>query len=458
MTVQVTQIVGGQWGDEGKGKIVDLLVKEERYGVVVRYNGGNNAGHTVVVGDKKYPLHLLPSGVLHPHVKNVLAAGVVIDPIWFAKELAGLAQRGIDTTKISLLISERAHLILPWHRLLDGVQGGKIGTTGKGIGPCYSDRALRVGLRVGDLIDRKGRVDVEGFSRKFHHLAREKGRVLTEIYGCEAMETEKELAEILKCAEKMAPYVGRAEENLSNWYEEGETILYEGAQGSLLDCDWGSYPFVTSSSVGLSGALAGAGRDISPERRIAIVKAYTTRVGEGPFVSELGDYQRVKKEETEPISDLTQEERRSAIEGDDLWMGRWLRSVGCEYGTTTGRPRRCGWLDLVAVKHAVSCFGLTEIALTKLDVLVDLPKLYLCVAYDLEGERIEHVPSRLEDLEKCKPIYEECSGFEAWKEVSSWEELPAKAKDYLQKIEAYLEIPVKILSVGPKRSESILFD
>ncbi len=449
-------IVGGQFGDEGKGKIVDVLVNTASVDAVVRYNGGANAGHTIVLDDGKFPLHLIPSGVLHENVVNIIGAGVVIDPLWLVDELKGLRGRGVACN--NLKISDRAHLVLPWHKVLDAHLGGKIGTTARGIGPCYADRAFRRGLRIGDLVTFHGEVDTEAFREKYYEVGEEKNRILTKAYGLEPVDLNSTCTAILEAAEQIAAMVSDTSVTLQRLQQQNKRILFEGAQGSLLDVDWGTYPYVTSSSVNLPGCALGAGLMVLPEYRLGIVKAYGTRVGEGPFPGELGTYEEIKTKDTlEPgtsMPPLTETEQAKALQGDDYLMGRWLRSVGAEYGTTTGRPRRCGWLDLVAVKHSVKLSGLNGIAFTKLDVLSGIPELKVCVGYRVDGEILTHFPARTSLLERVEPLYETLPGFELPEGVSRREDLPEKAEAYCRFVEEFLNVPITIVSVGRHREET----
>lgn len=449
-----TLVVGAQYGDEGKGKIVDSLVEGGQYECVVRYNGGNNAGHTIVCDGVSYPLHLIPSGILYPQVTNVIGAGVVVCPEGLVQEIETLRGRGIACD--NLYISDRAHLVMPWHKIVDGHKGKKLGTTAKGIGPCYEDRASRRGIRVGELVDEKGRVDTEHFCKRFRSVAVFKNDLLTKVYGLEPMNVEAELQKILSLAEKFASMVCDTAALLNQLTADGKELLYEGAQGCLLDIDWGSYPYVTSSSVTLGSCLCGSGTANVPERRIGIVKAYSTRVGEGPYVGELGDYDTIKTQDIRGQVSMTDEDKKKAVEGDDLLMGRWIRLAGHEYGTTTGRPRRTGWLDLVAVKHAVQVSGLTELALTKLDVLADIPRLKLAVGYEDGQQKIANFPSRIHQLARCTPVYEEYEGFGDISTVKRYSELPQSARTFIERIEEFVGIPVRIVSIGPGRAEHIM--
>jgi adenylosuccinate synthase len=449
-----TLVVGAQYGDEGKGKVVDSLVEGGQYDCVVRYNGGNNAGHTIVSEGVSYPLHLIPSGILYPQVTNVIGAGVVVCPEGLVQEVETLEGRGVACSNLHL--SDRAHLVMPWHKIIDGHKGKKLGTTAKGIGPCYEDRASRRGLRVGELVTEDGQVDIEHFSQRFRDMASYKNNLITKVYGLEPMDIEKELQKILDLAQKFAHLVCDTAELLTRFRDEGKQMLFEGAQGCLLDIDWGSYPYVTSSSVTLGSCLSGSGMAQVPERRIGIVKAYSTRVGEGPYVGELGEYETIKTQDIRGSVTMSDEDKQKAVEGDELLMGRWIRLVGKEYGTTTGRPRRTGWLDLVAVKHSVQISGLTELALTKLDVLADIPKLKLAVSYTDGDKEIHTFPSRIHQLARCQPVYEEYEGFGDVTDVKEYSDLPESARTFVERIESFVGIPVRIVSVGPGRTEYIL--
>jgi adenylosuccinate synthase len=450
-------IVGGQFGDEGKGKIVDLLVQDKKIDVVVRYNGGNNAGHTIVLDDGKYPLHLLPSGILHSHVENVIGAGVVVDPVALVKEIHNLRGRGIECK--NLRVSDRAQMVMPWHRAVDAHLGGRIGTTARGIGPCYEDRASRRGIRIGDLVDDCGEVDVAHFSAKVREVCADKNLILTKVYDLEPLDPESIIADYVAAAHEFKSQVCDTGALVERFHSENRTFLYEGAQGALLDIDWGTYPYVTSSSVGLAGCVAGSGYALWPDLRLGIVKAYATRVGEGPFVAELGAYEKIKVDDKvapgQVLPPLTEAEKASALAGDEYLMGRWLRSVGAEFGTTTGRPRRCGWLDLVAVRHSIRVSGLNGIALTKLDVLNGIPKIKVCVGYHYQHKAWTDFPARIHKLGEHQPIYEELPGWEDLGNAKTYDELPANAKAYIEFIEKQTGIPVKIVSIGGHRNESL---
>jgi adenylosuccinate synthase len=455
---QSVLVVGGQYGDEGKGKIVDLLVQQKSIQAVVRYNGGANAGHTIVLDSGKIPLHLIPSGILHPEVTNIIAAGVAVDPLFMVSELAGLRARGLSCE--NLIVSDRAHMVMPWHRAIDAHLGGQLGTTARGIGPCYEDRASRRGIRIGDLVDAQGKLETDHFSRRVREVCADKNLLMERVYDLPALDAENIIEEFLEAATIFAHQVRETGYEIAKLLSQGKAFLYEGAQGSLLDIDWGTYPYVTSSSVGLAGCLVGTGNHVQPEIRLGVVKAYTSRVGEGPFVAELGAYEKIKVEDrVEPgrqLPLLTDDQKKLALGGDDYLMGRWLRAVGAEFGTTTGRPRRCGWLDLVAVKHSVRTSGLNSLAVTKLDVLSDIPTLKVCVAYEINGVRTEEVPSRTRMLHHVTPVYLELPGWGSLEGVKSYNELPENCLRYLKVMEEHSGARVRIASIGSHRDQSLL--
>lgn len=419
-----TVIVGAQWGDEGKGKVTDILC--ERMDYVVRYQGGNNAGHTVINGTLELKLHLVPSGILYPHVNPVIGNGCVVDPKVLLQEIDWLNEKGIDTSKLK--VSANAHLIMPYHILLD--QGGerrlgklKIGTTARGIGPAYMDKSARLGIRVQDLTDPKI------LRAKIETALAEKNALLTTYYGMEPLDEATVVAQYLAHAERLSPYVIDASATLNDALDAGEHVLFEGAQGTMLDLDHGTYPFVTSSSPTAGGACVGTG--VGPGRIdgvLGIAKAYITRVGSGPFPTELTDE-----------------------------IGRHLFSCGREIGTTTGRERRCGWFDAVVMRYAVQVNGLTALALTKLDVLTGLDKVSICTAYEHAGKRYERMPVSQTVFHHVTPILEELPG---WKEdisgATSFDELPDAAKAYVRRIEKLAGVPVLIVAVGPKRAQTIV--
>jgi adenylosuccinate synthase len=416
-------IVGAQWGDEGKGKATDLLGDGVDY--VVRYQGGNNAGHTVVIGDESYALHLLPSGVLSDHATAVIGNGVVINPEVLLEEIDGLSERGVWRDR--LLISADAHLIMPHHVALDKVTerylgSARIGTTGRGIGPAYGDKVSRVGIRVQDLFD-------PGILAKKLELAlREKNQILTKLYNRRGIDAEATVREYLGYAERLERYVADTGLVLNNALDQGKVVLLEGAQATLLDVDHGTYPFVTSSSPTAGGACSGSG--IGPTRItrvLGILKAYTTRVGSGPFPTELHDAQ-----------------------------GEWLRKTGGEYGVTTGRPRRCGWLDVVIARYATRVNGLTDYFITKLDVLSGLDKVPVCVAYDVHGKRYDEIPMTQTDFHHATPIYEYLDGW--WEDISAareFSDLPKNARAYVRAVEDMIGAPVGAVGVGPRRDQTV---
>jgi adenylosuccinate synthase len=412
-------VVGAQWGDEGKGKVVDLYAPYAE--LVVRYAGGANAGHTLVVNGEKLILHLIPSGILHEQTQCVVGQGTVIDPAVFLKEIQALSERGVATDG-RLLVSQRAHVVLPHHKLIDALREKKsneaIGTTKRGIGPCYEDKVARRGVRMGDLLQS------EMLRRKLDANL-ECWRPVAEDLGGTLPSAEEIAAEYAALGEALRGYIGDAAAIVRKSIGAGEKILLEGAQGTMLDIDNGTYPFVTSSNAVAGGACAGAGIGPTQIRRaVGIAKAYTTRVGGGPFPTELED-------ET----------------------GQLLRDSGAEYGSTTGRPRRCGWLDLVALRHAVAVNGLGELAITKLDVLTAVDAIQLCVAYELDGERLDYPP--YERIEAVEPVYETLEG---WDEDLSGcrtrADLPAAAQAYLARIEHEVGCPIGVVSVGPDREET----
>lgn len=417
-------VLGAQWGDEGKGKMTDYLA--ETADVVVRFQGGNNAGHTVEVGDKQYKLHLVPSGILYNDKINVIGNGVVLDPKALFEEIGYLEGLGVEITPNKLVISDRAQLIMPYHRVMDGIKErarGKndIGTTGKGIGPCYTDKMERCGIRVCDLMHE------EVFKVKLQENVEAKNDIITKVYGEEALSFDEIYSEYMEYAKRLRPFVKDASVVVYNKIKAGRNVLFEGAQGTLLDIDYGTYPYVTSSNTIAGGASIGAG--IGPtmiNSAVGIAKAYTTRVGKGPFPTEL-------------CNDT----------------GDWIREKGHEFGVTTGRSRRCGWLDLVILKTSARISGLTSFAVTKIDTLAGLEKLNVCTGYRLNGEVIDYFPASLEDLAKCEPIYEEFDGWDdSVANARSYDELPENAKKYLKRMEEVTDTKISIISVGPKREQT----
>jgi adenylosuccinate synthase len=410
-------IIGAQWGDEGKGKIVDFLTEKCDY--VVRFQGGCNAGHTVVVGDEKYILHLIPSGILHKNKKCIIGNGVVLDPGSLLKEIDTLIKKGIEIDE-NLYIAKHCHLIMPYHIAIEeqSEKKKKIGTTKKGIGPCYTDKIARNGVRMIDLLYPdvlKNKIEANLEIINF---------LLKNLYNAEPLDTEKIFNQYVDYAYKLKKYIADADILINKAINSGKNVLFEGAQGTLLDIDHGTYPYVTSSNTVAGGACTGTG--VSPkkiDKIIGIVKAYTTRVGEGPFPTEIKDE-----------------------------LGEQIRQKGEEFGATTGRPRRCGWLDLVGLKHSVRINGFTGIAITKLDILDGIDKLKVCVGYKYANTVLEEFPKELEILEKCTPIYEEISGWnESTKGIKDYDNLPDNAKKYLQFIEDSLKVKIQIISTGQKK-------
>ena len=418
-------VVGTQWGDEGKGKIVDLL--SENADCVVRFQGGNNAGHTMVVAGEKFVSHLVPSGILQGKTCYI-ANGVVVDPIVLLDEIDYLAGKGVDIGPHNLRVSDKAHVIFPYHKALDAARENsdgkkKIGTTGRGIGPCYEDKSSRRGIRFVELLDQ------EDFAARLKINIDEKNHMLTGFFGAEGLDYDAVHAEYTELAERMKPYVANVAVELGAFIERKSNVLFEGAQGTHLDIDHGTYPFVTSSNTVSSNAAAGAGvgpKDLNDV--LGIVKAYTTRVGAGPFPTELFDE-----------------------------VGEFIQEKGAEFGATTGRRRRCGWLDMVILNNAAQLNGLTGLTITKLDVLGELDELKICTAYELDGKEIGYVPTSLKELERCKPVFETLPG---WKEdisgIREYDKLPETARNYLKRIEELCGVPVSIVSVGPGREETMV--
>ena len=416
-------VVGTQWGDEGKGKVVDVLAEHADY--VVRFQGGDNAGHTVIVDGDKHVLHLLPSGVLHKDGLCIIGPGVVCNPFVLLEEMAVLEKSGLVCDHI--VISDRAQMLMPYHKYQDQLEekskSDKIGTTMRGIGPCYADSYARNGIRYHEFID------FEAFKVRLKECLEFKNKLFTQVYGAKPMDYSVLVREFESIHDRIVPMIRETTSILQNAMKENKNILLEGAQACMLDISYGTYPYVTSSHPTSAGACVGAG--IAPNKIdevIGIVKAYSTRVGEGPFVSEL-------------CND----------------MGEWIRQKGGEFGATTGRPRRCGWLDLVVVKHAHMLNGLTSIALTKIDVLSQLDEIQVCVAYDINGEIYDYVPSDQHLVAQAKPIYKT---FKGWKEdiskMSDKEQLPKNCLEYIQFIEDYVQVPITLVSVGPDRKNNIM--
>ncbi len=423
--MKTVAVVGSQWGDEGKGKVIDYLATQAD--VVVRGQGGNNAGHTLVVGDKKYALHLIPSGVLNPKTINVIGNGIVFDPKGFLEEIDKLKKDDIDVKNIK--ISDRAHVILPYHKEIDALAeeargDNKIGTTKKGIGPCYMDKTERSGIRICDLMDK----DI--FAEKLKLQVKSKNEIVNNIYGKgDLFDFETIYNEYLDYANQIRNYVDDTSVIVYDAVKAGKKVLFEGAQGTLLDLDLGTYPFVTSSHPTSGGFAVGAG--VGPNMIkdvVGIVKSYTTRVGEGPFVTELND-------ET----------------------GDKIRTQGNEFGTTTGRARRCGWFDAVIVRYAARVNGLTSISLMLLDVLTGFDTIQICTSYKMGDKIIKEFPASLDDLAKCEPVYEELQGWtEDLTQIENYEDLPQAAKNYIKRIEELVDVNVDMVSVGPKRTQTIV--
>ncbi|MET3575895.1 adenylosuccinate synthase [Bhargavaea ullalensis] len=415
-------VVGTQWGDEGKGKITDFL--SEHAEVISRYQGGNNAGHTIIFGGETYKLHLIPSGIFYEEKTSVIGNGMVVDPKALVQELEGLQARGVRTD--NLRISNRAHVILPYHIKLDEVEelrkgDNKIGTTGKGIGPAYMDKAGRIGIRIADLLDK------EVFEEKLSRNLAEKNRLLEKFYETGGFTVEEILDEYYDYGQKIAQYVTDTSKVLNDALDEGRRVLFEGAQGVMLDIDQGTYPFVTSSNPVAGGVTIGAG--VGPtkiDHVVGVCKAYTSRVGDGPFPTELFDE-----------------------------VGNQIREVGKEYGTTTGRPRRIGWFDTVVVRHARRVSGLTDLTVNSIDVLTGLDTVKLCTAYRYNGELLTEYPANLRILDQCEPVYEEMPG---WHEditgCRSLDELPETARHYLERIAQLTGVQISIFSVGPDRTQT----
>jgi adenylosuccinate synthase len=420
-------IVGTQWGDEGKGKIVDLLTRSADY--VVRFQGGNNAGHTLVVNKQQYIFHIIPSGILYKDKKCMIGNGVIIDPAILLQEISSLDEKGLTVTPERLMISENAHLIIEYHRRLDQAQEAelaqdkKIGTTGRGIGPCYVDKVGRVGIKVGDLHDESN------LREKLGAALEEKNFLLKEKFGADPVSYDVVLANLLAYAEKLSPFVGNVSVELDSARKKGENILFEGAQGTQLDIDHGTYPFVTSSNTVAGNACNGAGFGPTHiDSVIGILKAYTTRVGEGPFPTELHDD-----------------------------TGDALQRKGGEFGATTGRKRRCGWLDGVVASDAVRLNGLTGLAITKLDVLSGQSRIKMATSYRLDDRTLNAMPSTVRDAGRVEPVYEEMAGWQTEiNEITVYEDLPVEAKDYIKRIEDFTGVEAVIVSVGPDRDETLL--
>ncbi len=421
--MSVIVIVGAQWGDEGKGKVVDLLA--ERAQVVVRFSGGDNAGHTVINPYGEFKLHLVPSGIFSAEATCIIGSGVAINPSKLIEEIDQLNRCGVSTSR--LVISDRAHLVMPYHLLLDGLEeerraGGALGTTRRGIGPAFADKVARLGIRVGELLDK------EVLRERLRFMVNYKNIILTKVYGASPLSLDEVYSQYCHYGERLAPYIKETTVILAEALSRGQSILLEGAQGTLLDPDFGTYPYTTSSSPLAGGGCLGAG--IGPTRIdyvLGVFKAYCTRVGSGPMPTELHD-------ET----------------------GNLIREQAHEYGTTTGRPRRCGWFDAVAARLSQRVNGFTGVAITRLDVLDVLPSLKICVAYKLDGKTIDNFPSSVTALERCQPIYEELDGWQAdTTHAREYDELPLKAQQYIARLEELISCPVSLVCVGPEREQTI---
>ena len=418
-----TILVGAQWGDEGKGKIIDVLTEQAE--IVVRTQGGNNAGHTVYVGPTKYVLHLIPSGILRADKVCIVGNGVVLDPIGLVSEIDGLEKLGVTVTPKNFLVSETAHVVFPWHRELDGAReirkgNAKIGTTKRGIGPTYGDKAARVGMRVIDLIH------PTRFPQKLKERLEENNEVLKAL-GAQPLEYDKILADYTRAADRLRPFVANTVTYLHAATRRHANILFEGAQGTFLDIDHGTYPYVTSSNTTSGGACTGSG--VPPNRMdrvVGVMKAYTTRVGEGPLPTENAE-----------ISDL-------------------LHGMGREFGATTGRARRCGWFDAVATRHAAMVNGIDELAITNVDGLDSLETIRVCTAYEVDGQRLDYVPADCEVLARCQPVYQEFPGWKTSTEaIKRWEDLPVNCRHYLLTLAQLTEARLTITSVGPAREQTM---
>jgi adenylosuccinate synthase len=419
----VIAVIGAQWGDEGKGKVVDLVAEKAR--MVVRFSGGDNAGHTVVNPYGEFRLHLIPSGIFYPQVVSIIGNGMVVNPRVLIGEMDELNQRGVDTDR--LFISDRAHLVMPYHILLDGLEeelwGGKaIGTTRKGIGPAYTDKTARLGIRIGDLLDKDVLLERLRFVLEYKNI------ILTKVYDVSPLSLDEVYSEYCQYGERLALHIRETTVMVEEALNRNETVILEGAQGALLDLDFGTYPYTTSSSPLAGGGCIGAGLGPTAITRIlGVFKAYCTRVGGGPMPTEL-------KNET----------------------GELIRQQAHEFGTTTGRPRRCGWFDAVAARFSTRINGFTGAAITRLDILGALPCLKICVGYKLDGETIDYFPASVVALERCQPVYEELPGWQSSiSDIRDYEELPAQAKQYLARLEELISCPINLVSVGPSREQTI---
>jgi adenylosuccinate synthase len=418
-------VIGAQWGDEGKGKLIDIL--SEGVDITVRYQGGNNAGHTVIVGEKEYIFHLIPSAILRPSKTCVIGNGVVIDPKALLQEMDDLKKRGLPMSSKQLKVSANAHVVMPYHRIMDqlreGKRANKIGTTGRGIGPCYSDKVGRMGIRMADLLN------PTVFKAKLADNLNEKNDIFVKVYGCKDYDFSEIYKEYLAYGRRLKPYICDTALYLNDAIDRKKKVLFEGAQGTFLDIDFGTYPFVTSSNATIGGVCAGTGvPPMKIGKVIAAVKAYTTRVGEGPFPSEF-----------------------------DHKMNEVIRSKGCEFGATTGRPRRCGWFDSVLVRYATTISGALELAIMKLDVLDDLKELKIATGYRYKGKLYKDYPHDLEVLSNAKPVYETLPGWQSdTRPIRQYSKLPQNARRYLERLESLVKVKIKYISVGSKRDQIIV--
>jgi adenylosuccinate synthase len=417
-------VIGGQWGDEGKGKIVDYLSERSTY--VVRFSGGNNAGHTVRIDQGEFRFHLIPAGIFWPQVTCVIGNGVVVDPKALLDEIDEFEAKGIDVSR--LVISDRAHLVMPYHVVLDSLEEGArgteaLGTTGKGIGPAYVDKASRTGIRMGDLID------PASLLTRLQPVMEQKNAIITKVYGGQPIAIEEVFQQLLTYAQRLSPFIGQTEVVLREALRRGDSVLLEGAQGTLLDIDHGTYPFVTSSSPSIGGAITGLGLNPWSLKGIAgVFKAYSTRVGAGPLPTEMDEY-----------------------------MADIIRKKAWEFGTTTGRPRRCGWFDGIAASYSTTVNGFTSAILTRLDVLDGLETVKVCVGYSLDGELTREFPTNAHTLAKCTPVYEELPGWERpTAGATQYSELPAQASRYVKALEELINCPIDMISTGPRRDETIV--
>lgn len=421
--MSVVALIGGQWGDEGKGKVIDSLAGKAK--MVIRFSGGDNAGHTAINPYGEFKLHLIPSGVFHPHVICIIGNGVAVNPAVLLKEIEELRGRGVEVN--NLLVSDRAHLVMPYHTLLDGLEeerrgNGALGTTRRGIGPAFADKVARIGIRTGDLLDK------DAFYRQLNSTLEFKNAILAKLYGHPPLSLEEIFHQYCRYAEQLAPFIRETETTIHQALAKGESILLEGAQGTLLDPDFGTYPYVTSSSPLVGGGSQGTG--IGPmeiSRAVGVFKAYITRVGGGPMPTELKDD-----------------------------VGELIREKAKEYGTTTGRPRRCGWFDAVAGRLSVQVNSLSDIALTHLDIFDGFPSVRICTAYRLDNKTLDYFPSNATALERCQPVYEELPGWqESIADTRDLESLPQQARRYVARIEELLSCPISFIAVGPAREQVV---